>query len=428
MVSPDALKSHVLDVGVESLDALLVRDVFLVLLALVSELVGDVVSDLHVLGLVLEQQKSDSAEYAVTILLNVLNFESTFLHGLEEDLLLLVLVNFIEGQLSNDVHLLLLLLLHLSSLNIVLSVEFVSVVELLRVVGNRSKFESESLLFLGAALLQVGNSLLDSKDEGVEEVKSEEGDEDHHVEDPAHLVVVSLGSDEALAEQGQHVDGKEEDAFVDHFQVVGEFVGVGLADQDVGSVHHGEGHNGSESHGEVLLEQSQHEEGTSGQEHEGVHHLATSGVGLEAVDEGTEVGSHEFTLEDLLVGLHGEKVSSEADNGDQAAEYLEESADSSELLLGGLVLVEASESHNTELEESGEYGSDDKVEYNQLLHVGNHLLDSLVAGLSEASADEVSDTADSNDSGDEHQSEGRSVGGQVLAELSSRNLSENLVV
>jgi len=48
--------------------------------------------------------------------------------------------------------------------------------------------------------------------------------------------------------------------------------------------------------------------------------------------------------------------------------------------------------------------------------------------LSESSADKVSDTADSNDNGDEHNSEGRSVGGQVFAELSSCNLSENLVV
>lgn len=154
---------------------------------------------------------------------------------------------------------------------------------------------------------------------------------------------------------------------------------MGLGNENVGDVHHGEGNAGAESNNEVLLEEGKHEECTSGKEDTGVSDLVTSSVSLNSVNEGSEVVSHEITFEHLLGGLLGEDEGSEADDSDEAAEGLASSVDSNELGLGDLVLVEASEGHHTELDEGSKDSSDHKVEHNSLLDEGNDLLDALVA-------------------------------------------------
>lgn len=174
------------------------------------------------------------------------------------------------------------------------------------------------LLLLGTGFLELGDSLADSEEESVDEVGSEERQEHENIVYPSHVEGNDLVGDEALVEHGERVDSQKEESFVEDFKVVAESVGMGFGNEDVRDVHHREGNAGTEFHYEVLLEESKHEECSSGKEDTGVSNLVTSGVSLDSVNHGSEVVLDERSLEHLLVGLSGEDEGSEAEDSDKA--------------------------------------------------------------------------------------------------------------
>jgi len=103
MVSPNSFLSHFLSVVfVVNEERAISADLVFVLLFVIDQLVHDIVSYLHVLGLVVEQKQTDSTEDTVAILLNLAKFKSPLLHLLQE-LFFLSGLSLFKWKLLNDV-------------------------------------------------------------------------------------------------------------------------------------------------------------------------------------------------------------------------------------------------------------------------------------------------------------------------------------